>query len=582
MEFRLQSLWCLALLHTTSCYAALLPIKQSILNGCRSIPGDYNWPPDAVWSSFNSTLGGKLVATTPLGSVCHDSPFGAYDAEKCDALRSNWFAPETHIDSSSSIMAPFFTNNSCDPFLPRNASCSLGNYVSYAVNASCASDFQKAIAFIRHHNIRLVIRNTGHDYNGKSTGAGALAIWTYHMKDIDIVDYKSPGYTGPAIKMGAGVSVIESYRFSHEHGFANSGGDCPTVGVVGGWAQGGGGHGPAVSKFGVGADQALEWEVVTATGELLIANQTQNQDLFWALSGGGGGTYGVVSSMTMRVYPDLKSSAANMTFAYSKHTADAFWDVVRTFYASLPSLTASGCFAIWAVSSDGFTLYPANCPGLSENETRALLSPVLSKLTQHDIPYDSFITEFDSFLPSYEAYNLAAPKNVSNSPPLASRLVPRATLDQNLTQLTSVFREMQSRGVTLVGTAVNISQQGFAADQTSVDPARRNAAFSAIFATAYDQMDYETDIARANEMTYQLLPKLERLIPADQQRAYMNEGDFQEPKFQEVFYGVNYGRLLGIKDRYDPEQIFYALTGVGSDRWYEDQARGGRLCPAGK
>lgn len=129
------------------------------------------------------------------------------------------------------------------------------------------------------------------------------------MKDMKIVDFQSSDYTGPAMRMGAGVSSFESYQFSHEHGFANAGGDCPTVGVAGGWTQGGGGHGPAVSKFGVGADQALEWEVVTGTGKVLIANRTQNEDLFWALSGGGGGTYGVVISLTMTVYPDLMSSA---------------------------------------------------------------------------------------------------------------------------------------------------------------------------------------------------------------------------------------------------------------------------------
>lgn len=284
-------------------------------------------------------------------------------------------------------MAPFFTNNSCNPFLDRHTSCSLGNFVSYAINATGVADYQAAIFFVRKHNIRLVIRNTGHDYNGKSTGAGALAIWTHYMKDMELVDYKSPSYTGKAMKAGAGVSSLESYQFSHKHGYANAGGDCPTVGVTGGWTQGGGGHGPAVSKFGAGADQALEWEVVTGTGEILIANQEQNQDLFWALSGGGGGTYGVVSSLTFKVYPDLRSSAANLTFAYDAKNSDAFWDVIQTYQDSIPAITSSGCFAINLITKSGFELAPANCPGLSENETKSLFRPVLAKLKQHRIPY---------------------------------------------------------------------------------------------------------------------------------------------------------------------------------------------------
>lgn len=65
-------------------------------------------------------------------------------------------------ESSSSVMAPFFANQSCDPFQPRERPCELGNYVRYAVNASGASDIQRAIAFATSKNIRLVIRNTGH------------------------------------------------------------------------------------------------------------------------------------------------------------------------------------------------------------------------------------------------------------------------------------------------------------------------------------------------------------------------------------------------------------------------------------
>jgi hypothetical protein len=95
----------------------------------------------------------------------------------------------------------------------------------------------------------------------------------------------------------------------------------------------------------------------------------------------------------------------------------------------------------------------------------------------------------------------------------------------------------------------------------------------------YDQTDYSVNIARANEMTYELLPMLEAITPNGS--AYLNECDFQQPDFQRVLYGVNYEALLNIKDKYDPDQIFYAITGVGSERWYEDKDKGGRLCRVG-
>ena len=88
------------------------------------------------------------------------------------------------MDNSASVMAPFFANQSCDPFTPESWPCTLGNYVRYAVDVHTASDVQAAIQFATQHNIRFVIRNTGHDYLGRSTGAGALSVWTHHLKNI--------------------------------------------------------------------------------------------------------------------------------------------------------------------------------------------------------------------------------------------------------------------------------------------------------------------------------------------------------------------------------------------------------------
>lgn len=365
-----------------------LPTNASANNTqCRCFPGDACWPSASEWDSFNQTVQGRLIATVPIASVCHNSTFGQYDAAACQALKSQWLDPATHYESSSSPMAPFFTNNTCNPYLPPSAPCNLGNYVSFAVNATGPEDFQKTIGFAKKHNIRLVIRNTGHDYLGKSTGAGALAIWTHYMKDKEIVDYESPSYHGKAAKFGAGVQVRESYDFSHQHGFINVGGDCPTVGVVGGYTQGAG-HGPIASKYGMAADQALEWEVVTAEGKFLVANREQNEDLYWALSGGGGGTYGVVSSLTVKVYPDLKSSAANLTFPMEGTDKKVFWKLIGTWVENLPNILERGCFAVWSADAEeGFGTTPVNCPGLTKKQTKQLFNPVLSKLHEHNVTY---------------------------------------------------------------------------------------------------------------------------------------------------------------------------------------------------
>lgn len=101
------------------------------------------------------------------------------------------------------------------------------------------------------------------------------------------------------MKIGAGVQDEEAYTALDKHNSVMVGGDCATVGAAGGYTQGGG-HSVLSSRFGLGADQALEWEVIDGNGQLLTASRTQNSDLYWALSGGGGGTYAVVYSLTAK------------------------------------------------------------------------------------------------------------------------------------------------------------------------------------------------------------------------------------------------------------------------------------------
>lgn len=123
-------------------------------------------------------------------------------------------------------MWPLFEGRTCLPTTDASASCTVGGYSSYAVNVSNVGQIQLAVNFARNAVLRLVVKNTGHDFNGKSTGAGALGIWTHNLKDIEyIANYNSPGYKGPAVKMGAGVQAHEIYEKGHALGFTAVGGE---------------------------------------------------------------------------------------------------------------------------------------------------------------------------------------------------------------------------------------------------------------------------------------------------------------------------------------------------------------------
>ena len=206
---------------------------------CRCFPGDACWPTNTQWNDFNHTVGGNLISSVPLAAVCHNNDaFTTYNLAECTALQDSWYLPETHLVSSSSPMSYLFTNNTCNPFSTPDSGCTLGNLVSYAVNATSTSDIQQTLAFANKHNVRLVIRNSGHDYNGKSTGAGALGLWLHYLDGLEYLSkYQSWSYSGPAIKVGAGVSIYDAYKFADTNDGIIVGGNCPTVALAGGYSQ---------------------------------------------------------------------------------------------------------------------------------------------------------------------------------------------------------------------------------------------------------------------------------------------------------------------------------------------------------
>jgi FAD/FMN-containing dehydrogenases len=134
---------------------------------------------------------------------------------------------------------------------------------------SSAKHVQDAVMFAKRHNLRLIVRNTGHDLAGRSSSPNALQIHTNRLQGVHFHEnfqlHRSERSVGPAVSVEAGVMMGDLYAKSAQNGYIVVGGDCPTVGVAGGFLQGGG-----VSDFlslhhGLAVDNALEFEVVTAS-----------------------------------------------------------------------------------------------------------------------------------------------------------------------------------------------------------------------------------------------------------------------------------------------------------------------------
>ncbi|RAL00768.1 FAD-dependent oxidoreductase [Aspergillus ibericus CBS 121593] len=564
------ALWT-SLLAVTASATAIGSRSSTNTTNCRCFPGDACWPSLSEWDQFNQTIDGRLIKTIPLGKPCHAPN---YDASVCAVLKEEWTEPELHYTSSSSIMAPWFANGSCDPFHPVAKPCTMGNYIDYAVNVSTPAHISAALRFADDHNIRLVIRNTGHDYNGKSTGAGALGVWTHNLKSRTLIsNYTDKHYTGPAVRLGAGVQGFEAYEFADNHGYQVVGGECSSVGIAGGYTQGGG-HSALSSRYGLAADQVLAWEVVTGTGDFVTATRdNEYKDLYWALSGGGGGTYGVVVAMTSKLHDSTPTSGLNLTFTNSGISQDTFFEAVTLYHTLLPSIVDAGVMSIWYFTNTTFYISPLTGPGIPLSTLRSLVAPFEAGLTKLGIQYTLVAKEFDTYL---EQFNTMESEIAVGKAQYGGWLIPRDVVTQNTSALTEAYRKIVSDGATFIGVGLNVNHSVSGDVDNAVLPAWRDALIDTTLTTPWEWDARDEMIVEQNKMTDIYIPLLEALSPNS--GAYMNEGNFQQPEWKKAFYGSNYDRLLAVKNKYDPNGLFYALKAVGSDAW--TQLEDGRLCRA--
>lgn len=135
------------------------------------------------------------------------------------------------MEDPTSMMSPFWQGRTCEPqslYPAPTGNCTIGGYPSYVINATSVYQIQLGINFARNNNIRLVVKNTGHDFSGKSGGAGALSIWTHHLKGIQYIPnfvQDGGGYAGPAFNAGSGVQAWEIYEASSKLGKVVVGGE---------------------------------------------------------------------------------------------------------------------------------------------------------------------------------------------------------------------------------------------------------------------------------------------------------------------------------------------------------------------
>lgn len=276
------------------------------------------------------------------------------------------------------------------------------------------------------------------------------------------------------------MQVWEAYNVTHKNGQVIVAGDCATVGAAGGYTQGGG-HSALSSKFGLGADQALEWEVIDGRGRMLKASRTENADLYWALSGGGGGTYGVVYSLTVKAYKDLPVTGVALSFNASDIGADRFYDAVGLYHSLVPGYTAVGGVSIAEVTNTSFLLTPLTFPDMHAEEATKIMQPFFDYLDKKGIKYQKNVTESNSFLDHYDKLIEPNPTQLVENAQYGGRFIPRAIIDRRNDDLTAAMRSLTEDGVVFVSIGLNVSFSVVGNDvYNSVHPSWRESAMSII------------------------------------------------------------------------------------------------------
>ncbi|KAH7414292.1 hypothetical protein DE146DRAFT_30974 [Phaeosphaeria sp. MPI-PUGE-AT-0046c] len=553
---------------------------------CKCYSDNACWPTNSDWAKLNETTKGALQVATPPGAVCYKS-FGnltsVYDEAKCAETQANWANEQWLTDHPIANLWPYYTNNTCLPTSNPNESCTRGFYGNYVIMATTKEQIKAGVDFARERNVRLIIRNTGHDFMGRSTGYGSLIINTHSFKEVKFVEkYDGPGeWTGSAAIVGAGVQGRELFRqaFNQNPKKVIVGGECPTVGWGGGYIQGGG-HGPLTGLHGMGADNVLAFDAVTAEGELVTASAESHPDLYWALKGGGPSSYAVVTAITVKTFPEVPT-AGTIVNINSTHTNDTelFAKAFKIFHNLANHYANNGMFVYFELGPGPQRLHiaPFVGPNMDEAKLNTVLAPFFEQLDAAKVPYDKHTKAFPTFFEFYIDMFEDEPPNQQSI--VGGRLFSQSDIASNGDKIAdalimAAMPEPTQLGFN-VGHIVNPGH-GVPIADNAIHPTWRNASsfvITNVIVTGTESWAAKKE--RENFNTNVVGKALRDASPGG--ASYVNEGDLNEPNWQEAYWGSKYARLLEVRKKYDPEGVFYTQTTPGTESW-DVMDYGTKLC----
>jgi hypothetical protein len=208
----------------------------------------------------------------------------------------------------------------------------------------------------------------------------------------------------------------------------------------------------------------------------------QNADLYWALAGGGGGTYGAVLSMTTRLHKNMPTAGVTLSFV---EASDTYWEVVKVFLMNLPGVLRAGAVLYWQVIPGNMFIMPqAYLPGGTAKDLEGLLKPTLDVLTKRNIPFSLTSTDFPAFQNAFKTLN---PEMNITEFNLGGSLIPRSLVasDKSATGLIGGIKSIVGNGGILAGVSMDVSRQPPVPN--SAHPGWRDSLFLAFLGTYVTQ-----------------------------------------------------------------------------------------------
>lgn len=422
---------------------------------------------------------------------------------------------------------------------------------------------QTLLGFARAHDICVAVAGTGHDFLNRHSCDQGLLIRTALMKDIAWDHADSKGFGRPSVRVGAGLTFGEitySGAAQTPSSYVSSGW-MKTVGVTG-WSLGGG-HGPHGVSNGLGVDNLLEVEIVLSNGTAVVANKKQHADLFWALRGGGGSTWGVVTALTIRAWETPKGGFTTVTAKElggslcgdSLARATDFVDTFTQWATELP-LSWNG-FTIMALTQGA----PGACSatrifalqyvyhGSSEDlDFKVHYKKLTEKLPEGmSVGFNSLTKwwEYDELLEDLLVVQKPGEYGIMSSVSVARPLVTTKMAEHIKSELVAFSEHKSNTDMHHLYQVPGLTSPGSTPiSETSISKGFREAFYHYVSSVPTPVGLY--DLGEGSYFS---------------ESAYDQSGDSWKTRY----WGTNYDKLLAIKKVYDPKNLMWCHHCVGSD-----------------